>query len=112
VVLHDEVEQLLCGAVCQWAGVPLTEAAVRQRTREFSAMIDGAGSVGPRHWKGLRLRSRTEDWTRSIIDGARIGHVSVPAGSPAEIIAFHRNMDGELLDTKVAAARVDGSPFN
>jgi fatty-acid peroxygenase len=40
VVLHHEAEQLLCSAVCQWAGVRLTEAAVRQRTREFSAMIE------------------------------------------------------------------------
>jgi fatty-acid peroxygenase len=106
VVLHCETEQLLCGAVCQWVGVPLTEAANRQRTREFAAMIDGAGAVGPRNWKGLLLRSRTEDWARSIIDGVRAGHVPVPPGCAAEVIALHRDAGGELLDTRVAAVEL------
>lgn len=106
VVLHHEVEQLLCGAVCQWAGVPLSEAALQQRTREFSAMIDGAGAIGPRNWKGMALRSRTEDWTRSIIDGARGDHIRVPAGSPVHVIAWHRDADGALLDTDVAAVEL------
>lgn len=106
VVLHHEVEQLLCGAVCEWAGVSLTEAAVRQRTREFRAMIEGAGTIGPRNWKGLLLRSRTEEWARSIINGVRAGHVSVPEGSAAYIIATHRDEKGELLDVKAAAVEL------
>src|SRR4051812_47941617 len=40
VVLHDEVEGILCRAVCQWAALPLTEAETKQRTREFAAMIE------------------------------------------------------------------------
>jgi fatty-acid peroxygenase len=106
VVLHHEVEQLLCGAVCHWAGVPLTEAAVMQRAGEFSAMIEGAGAVGPRNWKGLLLRSRTEDWARSIIVGTRAGHMAVPEGSPAYVIAMQREPDGALLDTQAAAVEL------
>lgn len=60
VVLFDEVQEILCRAVCDWAGVPLTESEVGQRTREFGAMVEGAGSVGPRNWRGsycARVRS-------------------------------------------------------
>jgi fatty-acid peroxygenase len=106
VVLHTEVEQLLCGAVCRWVGVPLTEAALRQRTREFAAMIDGAGTIGPRNCKGMLLRSRTEDWSRSIIDGARAGYLSLPEGGVAQTIALHREENGELLDREIAAVEL------
>jgi len=106
VVLHTEVEQLLCAAVCQWAGVPLTPAAVVQRAHEFSAMIDGAGAIGPRNWKGLLLRARTEEWARSIIEGIRARHMSVPEGSPAHVIAMHRELEGSLLDSQAAAVEL------
>lgn len=106
VVLHHEVERLLCGAVCEWAGLPLTEAALQQRTREFSAMIDGAGAVGPRNWRGMRLRSRTENWIRSVVTMIRAGHMQVPDNSAAQIIALHRDADGKLLDTDVAAVEL------
>src|SRR6478672_22824 len=66
ITLHLEMERVLCGAACEWAGVPLTEAAVAQHAEEFAAMIDGAGAVGPRNLRGLRLRSRTEDWARDM----------------------------------------------
>ncbi|MFC7517115.1 cytochrome P450 [Herbaspirillum sp. GCM10030257] len=106
IVFHQEVEKLLCAAVCEWVGVPLTQAAVRQRTKEFSAMIEGAGAVGPRNWRGLLRRSRTEDWARSIINNVRAGYMRVPPGTATEIIAMHRDADGRLLDTKVAAVEL------
>jgi fatty-acid peroxygenase len=106
VVLHDEVEQLLCSAVCEWAGVPLTEAGVAQRAGEFAAMIDGAGAIGPRNWKGQLLRSRTEDWARSIITGVRANHIAVPETSAAHVIAMYREADGALLDPGVAAVEL------
>lgn len=106
VVLHHEVEQLLCTAVCEWSGVPLTEAAVAQRAREFSAMIDGAGAVGPRNWRGMHLRAHTEDWTRNLFHGVRAGHTAVPEESAAHVIAWHRDENGELLDTDVAAVEL------
>jgi fatty-acid peroxygenase len=106
VVLHTEVEQILCAAVCQWAGVPLTPAAVVQRAGEFSAMIDGAGAIGPRNWRGMLLRARTEEWARSIIEGVRAGHMSVPERSPAHVIATHREPDGSLLDSESAAVEL------
>jgi fatty-acid peroxygenase len=36
VVLYDETHEILTRAVCAWAGVPLPEPEVRQRTRELT----------------------------------------------------------------------------
>jgi fatty-acid peroxygenase len=71
VVLFDEVQEILCRAICMWAGVPLRESEAKQRTREFAAMIDGAGAVGPRNWRVMLLRARTERWIRALIEQAR-----------------------------------------
>ncbi len=106
VVLFHEVEEILCRAVCGWAGVPLADSEAKQRTREFGAMIDGAGSVGPRNWRGLVLRQRTERWIRGVIEKVRAGELEVAEGSAAHAVAFHRDLDGELLDTGVAAVEL------
>ncbi len=106
VVLFHEVEEILCRTVCGWAGVPLAESEAGQRTREFAVMIDGAGSVGPRNWRGLILRQSTELWIRDIIRKVRAGEIEVDEGSAAHAIAWHRGLEGELLDAEVAAVEL------
>ncbi len=102
VVLHHEVEEILCRSVCRWAGVPLSAEDAPRRAREFAAMIDGAGAFGPRLLRGLRLRRRTERWIRGIIGQLRAGGADA-GGTPAEVIAAHRGPDGGLLDERTAA---------
>lgn len=106
VVLHDEVQQILCRAVCRWAGIALEEGEAAERTREFHAMIDGAGSVGPRNWRGFLLRSKTERWARRLLEQARGGALDLPEASPAHVIATHCDADGRLLDPAVAAVEL------
>lgn len=106
VVLHDEVEEMLCRAVCAWAGVPLAEEEVAQRTREFEAMIHGSGTVGLRTMRGLLLRQRTERWCRDLVERVRAGRLEVPEESALHLVAWHRDPNGNLLDTGVAAVEV------
>ncbi len=106
VVLHREVQGILCQAVCEWAGVPLPESEVRWRTREFASMIEGAGAVGPRNWWGQLLRARTEDWIQRVIKQVRSGEIRVPEGSAAHVVAWHRDLNGELLEPEVAAVEL------
>ena len=106
VTLHYAVEGLLCRAVCEWTGIKLSEHEARQRTREFSAMIDGAGAIGPRNWKGLALRSRTERWARRLIEEIRHAPLSRHDRSPLETIALYRDANGEVLSTEVAGVEL------
>ena len=106
LVLFDAVREVLTRAVCAWAGIPLSDREAAARTRDFGAMIDGAGAVGPRNWRGLLLRARTERWARGVIEQVRAGARAVPEGSAVHAIALHRDLDGELLDTTVAAVEL------
>ncbi|MCC4300087.1 cytochrome P450 [Aurantimonas coralicida] len=106
VVLLPEVEEILTRAVCRWAGVPLDETEASQRTREFGAMIAGSGGIGPRNWWGMLLRARTERWIRDVIERVRSGDFKISDGSAAHVVAWHRNLNGELLDTKDAAVEL------
>jgi len=103
VNLFDELNEILCRAVCAWASVPIQESEVKSRTQDFMAIIDGAGAVGLRHWRGRLARKRLNAWLAGVIDDVRDGESSVPHGSAAEVIAWHREPDGKLLDRQVAA---------
>ena len=104
--LHDAVQAILCAAACDWAGIPLSAAERPKRTREFAAMIDGAGSMGPRNWKGLLLRRRTERWARGIVDRLRNGGLAELPDSPATRIASFRDKQGGLLDRRTAGVEI------
>ena len=106
VVLHRELQEVLCRAVCQWAGVPLPDADVDKRTRQLAAMISGAGAIGPRNWRGMLLRTRGEHWLRGIVGDVRKGRLDPPEHSAAQVIAGHRHPDGNLLDEEIAAVEL------
>ncbi len=108
VTLHFEMEEVLTRAVCEWTGITLTEDEASQRAREFSAMIEGAGTVGPRNIKGLALRAITERWARDLIDEIR-QQPKPPEGkerSALQTVAWYREPDGERLDVKTAAVEL------
>lgn len=106
VVLFDELREILCGAVCRWPGVPLPGSEVATRTRDFGAMIDGVGAVGPRNWWGMLRRSRAENRIRRVVEQVRSGEREVPEGSAVHVVAFHRGLDGKMLDVATAAVEL------
>lgn len=106
VVLHDAVEDILCRAACTWAGIELDETEARARTREFSAMIDGAGAVGVRNARGQALRTQTERWARGLVQDVREGSFQPPSDCALAVIAGHRDEHGELLPVNVAAVEL------
>lgn len=106
LILFEEVEDLLCRAACKWAGVPLKESEVRKRAGDFGRMVNAFGAAGPRHWKGRLARQRGEKWIRRIIEQVRGNQLQVPEGTAAYAMAWHRNLDGQLLDTQMAAVEL------
>lgn len=106
VVLYDEARELLTRAVCAWAGVPLAESEVRQRTRELTALFEYAGSVGPKHWRSRLARKRAERWIGGVVERVRSGGLLPPEQGAAHVIAWHRDPHGELLSPRVAAVEL------
>nr|WP_297459142.1 cytochrome P450 [uncultured Halomonas sp.] len=106
IVLMNAARELLCRIACAWADVPLNATQAQKRTREFAAMLDGAASVGPRSWRGLWLRRHTERWAEEIIRQIRKDELLPADGSPAALIAYHRDRQGRWLDENDAAVEL------
>src|SRR5918993_1017401 len=106
IKLFHEAHVPLTEAVCEWVGLPLDEAEAEERAREFEAMVEGTGSVGPRNWRGHLLRARTERWMRDVVRQIRAGERDAPEGGAARTVAEHRDGDGELLDLRTAAVEL------
>lgn len=102
VVLFDEVNHILCQAVCEWAKVPLVPEEEMERTQDFIAMVNNFGTVGPKYWQGKMARKKTEEWIRKVIEDTRSGKLIPGKSSVLHKVAFYKE-DGELLDSKMAA---------
>ncbi|WP_409300854.1 cytochrome P450 [Peribacillus sp. SCS-155] len=106
IVLFDEVQEMLCRAACQWAGVLLPEREVKQRAKDFGAMVDAFGAVGPRHWQGRKARQNGEMWIRTVIEQVRSGSMKADKYTALHAMAFHRDQEGKPLDTQMAAVEL------
>lgn len=102
IVLFDEMNEILCKVVCQWAGVPLKESEIKERAEDFSLMVDAFGAVGPRHWKGRRARTKAEKWIKGIIEDVRSGNIKAEEGTALHNMAFYKGLDGNQLDSNMA----------
>lgn len=103
IVLFDEANEILCEAVCCWAGVPLDESEIKDRAEDFSSMIYAFGAVGPRYLKGKMSRNKTEDWIKGIIEDVRSGRLDAEESSALHAVAFYRELDGSQMDAQMAA---------
>lgn len=103
IVLFDEVNNILCQSVCEWAGVPLRVSEVKNRASDFSTMVNTLESIGPKYWQGKRARNRIEKWIRGIIEDTRSGNLNVQRSSVLYKLSFYKELDGKVLDTQMAA---------
>ncbi|AEV84863.1 cytochrome P450 [Actinoplanes sp. SE50] len=67
VVLFDEASRVLTRAVCDWAGVPVSDAEVPRVAADLTAMVDGFATLGPRHWRARTARGRRERWLEPLL---------------------------------------------
>ena len=103
IVLFDEVNNILCQSVCEWARVPLQASKIKERAKDFSTMVNTLESIGLKYWQGKRARARTEKWIKGIIEDTRAGKLKVETSSVVYKVAFYEDLDGKLLDAQMAA---------
>lgn len=109
VVLFDEMEEILARAACRWAGIPLKEEEVKQRTQELAAMVDSFGGTPSQYKEGRKARISQEKWLKDIIQSIRKGKLEVPAYTAAYIVAHHREEDGKRMDLHTAAVALNNA---
>ncbi len=105
-IFFHEAEKIMCRIACQWAGVPLFAKELDRRTNDLAAMIDAFGAVGPRHWRGRTARNRSEQWIRNIVDQVRNGQQHPNVDTALYAMAWHRDLNGNLLDLQTAAVEL------
>jgi len=103
IILFDEVKIILCKVACQWAGISLNEPGVKELSQDFSLMVDSFGSVGPRHWKGRRARTKSEEIIKNIIEDVRLGKFKAKEGTALHSMVFYRDLNGNQLDSHMAS---------
>jgi fatty-acid peroxygenase len=106
VVLQDEAARVLTRGVCDWAAVPVPEEEVPALARDLTTLVDGFATGAPRHWRARRVRQRREAWLAGIVEEVRSGARTAPTGSVLDMVATHRDSDGELLEPRVAAVEL------
>jgi fatty-acid peroxygenase len=106
IVLFEQSAEVVAGAVSRWAGVPVADDEVPALARDLQAMVDGFATGGPRHWRARRARGRREAWLAQLVADVRAGTATVPPGSAVEVVAAHRDAEGEQLEQRVAAVEL------
>ncbi|WP_084243285.1 cytochrome P450 [Planomicrobium okeanokoites] len=109
VLLLDEIEEVLARSVMNWAGLPLKESEVKQRTQELVAMVDSFGGSLTRFKEGAEARKSHEAWLKGIIRDIRSRVYSPPSHTAAYIVAMQKSPDGKLLDLDVAAVDLNNA---
>ena len=106
LIFYEETKEILCRIACEWAGVPMKEDEMKNLTKNLGAMFESAGAVGPNHWLGRNARNDVEKWMGELIEKVRQGTVKPPENTALHRFSWHRDLDGNLLDTATAAVEV------
>lgn len=69
-------------------------------------MVDGFATLGPRHLRARQARRRQEQALAGLIIDVRTTPEADSTGSALEAVAWHRDLDGNLLDPRTAAVEL------
>lgn len=105
-ILYHMAQEVLMRAVCEWAGVPLDEHEVKQRTDEMRLLFESGTALGPKHIRGRAARSSAESWVRKMVEEVRTNRLLPNEQTALYEFSWHRDEAGELLPADVVAVEV------
>ncbi|MEI3612982.1 cytochrome P450 [Pseudogracilibacillus sp. SO30301A] len=104
--LFQETKKVMCRIACKWSGVPIKDEKIEKLANELWALVDSFGAVGVRHWQGRIARKTLDRLIENMIHQLRAGKLYAERGTALYEIAWHKDVNGKLLDEKVAAVEV------
>ncbi|MCP8968280.1 cytochrome P450 [Ectobacillus ponti] len=106
IVLFTEARKIFYRVACRWTGVPLQDVA--DMAEAFSDLVAALGAfAGPRYREGKRSRRKVDRWLVSLVKQVRSGELQTDEELALARIARHRDLDGKLLDSRIAAAELN-----
>ncbi|MCG1027465.1 cytochrome P450 [Virgibacillus halodenitrificans] len=106
IILYEEAKKLMTRVACEWAGVPLWAKEVDKRADDLSIIIESSVSMGVNYRKGKQARNRSENWMKDLIAQVRNEERMPEEGTALYTIAWHRDLQGDLLEPDVAAVEL------
>jgi fatty-acid peroxygenase len=106
VGFYNETREVICRAVCDWAGLPVSEADLPRITEMLATLYEFPVAIGWRHWRARLIRKKADRWAAGVIEDVRAGRLKPPAGSALEVVANHRDLEGNLLTPHVAGVEI------
>lgn len=103
---YKESQKVLTRAVCEWCGVPLKDKEIDKRTEQLISMIESPVAVSKRHIEGRIGRIKGEKWISGLIEQVREGKLEPEQETALYQVAWHKELDGELMDLKTAAVEL------
>lgn len=106
IVFYEESKVILTRAVCEWAGVPLPEKDVEKRAKQLASLFESPMAVSPKHIEGRINRQKSEAWCKDLIQQVRDGELNPDDDTALYRVAWHKELDGQLLDLKTGAVEL------
>lgn len=103
---YDESKVLIIKIACNWAGVPLKEDEVYKRAEEMAEMYETPATIALEQHKGRQARRNSEKWIRDMVEDIRQVNLNPPEDSVLYNFAFHKDLEGNLLDPDIVAVEV------
>lgn len=106
ITLYKEVQEVMCRTACEWTGVPIEESEVARRAKELGSLFESAAAVGPAYWMGRNARNNVDTWIEKVIQKVRNGEIHPAENTALFTFAWHRDLQGNLLETEIASVEV------
>lgn len=106
VSFYNETREVIARAVCDWAGLPISEAELPRVTWMLSLLYEFPVAMGWRHWRARYYRKVADRWAAQIIEDTRAGKIKPPAGTALDVVANHRDEHGNQLPAQIAGVEL------
>jgi len=106
VGFYFETREVICRAVCDWAGLPITDEELPSVTRMLATLYEFPVAIGWTHWRARWVRKKADRWAAGIIEDVRAGKIKPLSGSALDVVANHRDLEGNLLSPHVAGVEI------
>ncbi|SDM19912.1 cytochrome P450 [Sediminibacillus halophilus] len=106
MVMYEEAKKLMTRVACEWAGIPLWASELDKRAKDLGTLIESSVSMGVQYRKGKNARKRSENWMKDLIAQVRNKERNPEEDTALYTIAWHRDLQGKLLEPDVAAVEL------
>ena len=106
IILYEESKKILTQVACKWVGVPLEDDEIDKRADQLSELFESPARVILGHFKGWVARSKAERWIAALVSKVRKGELSIDKERALYQFAWHKDLEGELLEEQVVAVEI------